>query len=103
MARDTAASGEVATATTTTTAGDVTEKDTVPGEAAAADISGTGPVMDAAMIGEAEADTKVVEAVGETSQAAEEAEAEVAGEEDAEEEVTVIPPHVLHPTNLTEC
>ena len=99
MARDTAAIGEAATATTTT-AGDGTEKDTVPGEAA--DISGTGPAMDVAMIGEAEADTKVVEAVGETSQAAEEAEAEVAGEEDAEE-VTVSPPRAQRPTNLTEC
>ena len=100
-ARDTAETVEeaaAATATTTTTAGGVNEKDTVPEAAGAGpDISGTGPVMDAAMA----AGVMVGEAgVVEVSRVA--AEAEAAGEEDAEE-VTGTPPHVRHLTNLTEC
>ena len=85
-----------ARATTTTRAGDANEKDTVPEAAAAGpDISGTGPVMDAAM-----AAGVMVEEAGavEVSRVA----AEAAGEEDAEE-VTVTPPHVRHPTNPTKC
>lgn len=100
-ARDTAETveeEEAATATSTTTAGDVNEKDTVPEAAGAgADISGTGPVMDAAMA----AGVMVEEAgVVEVSRVA--AEAEAAGEEDAVE-VTGTPPHVRHPTNPTKC
>ena len=100
-ARDTAETveeEEAATATTTTTAGDANEKDTVPEVAGAgADISGTGPAMDGAIA----AGFMVEEAgVVEVSRVA--AEAKAAGEEDAEE-VTGTPPHVRHPTNLTEC
>ena len=99
-ARDTAETVEeaAATATTTTTAGDANEKDTVPEAVAAGpDISGTGPVMDGAMAAGA-----MVEEAGVVEVFRVAAEAEAAGEEDAEE-VTGTPPHVRHPTNPTKC